>query len=410
MPRLPFLCHPRDAGGVVIGAPGVALKGPFSSRWDRPTTPGRARRPFRRAATKAMARIDPILEIAKAQGASDLHLSAGSPPLLRVHGEVIPIAAAPLTPETSEQLMFELMDAATRARFEASRDVDFSYEVPDVVRVRCNVYEQKRGISGAFRMLPSGIPTFESLGLPAAVQRLTELRRGLVLVTGPPGTGKSCTLAAMIDHVNRNFRKHVLTIEDPIEHAHVNVQSLVTQREVGRHTPSFSQALRAALREDPDVILVGELRDPETMALALTAAATGQLVFGTLHTMSAPQTVDRILDTFEGERQQQVRLMLADSLRGVLAQRLLKRADGRGRALAIEILTSTSAMSTLIRERKTFQLPTVIQTGRKDGMQTMDDSVMALMKDGVVTAEEAGNHLSSRDAMQGQRPGRAEAA
>ncbi len=235
--------------------------------------------------------------------------------------------------------------------------------------------------------------------------RLTTLQRGLVLVTGPPGTGKSSTLAAMIDHINRTAQKHILTIEDPIEYRHPNLKSLVTQREVGRNTPSFAQALKAALREDPDVILVGELRDPETMALAITAAATGQLVFGTLHTMSAAQTVDRVLDSFDGERQTQVRLMLADSLKGVLAQRLLRRKDGRGRALALEILISNAAVSSLIREKKTFQLASVIQTGKRDGMQTMDEAVLGLIREGTVAEEDGAPHLSNREAMpQAERP------
>ena len=254
-----------------------------------------------------------------------------------------------------------------------------------------------RATAGAFRILPSHILTLEQLGLPASVTRLTEVPRGLVLVSGPPGTGKSSTLAAMVDHINRNARKHILTIEDPIEYRHSNKQSLVTQREVGRHTPSFAQALRGALREDPDVILVGEMRDPETMSLAMTAAATGQLVLGTLHTMNAAQTVERIVDSFEGDRQTQVRLMLADSLRGVLAQRLLRRQDDRGRVLALEILIGNGAVAALIREKKTFQLSTVIQTGKREGMQSMDESVLGLLRDRVIVAEEAAGHVSSRD-------------
>src|SRR5499426_1154721 len=252
-------------------------------------------------------------------------------------------------------------------------------------------------MAGAFRLLSDRILTLEQLGLPPHVARFTELQRGLVLVTGPPGTGKSSTLAAMIDHVNRTQARHILTLEDPIEYRHTNHRSLVTQREVPRHTPSFAQGLKAAMREDPDVILVGEMRDPETMALAITAAATGQLVLGTLHTMSAAQTVDRILDTFEGERQSQVRLMLAESLKGVLAQRLIRRANGVGRVLALEILAGNTAVASLIRERKTFQLPSVIQTGKREGMQAMDESILTLVRGGIIAPEDAAHHLTSRD-------------
>ena len=344
-----------------------------------------------------MARIDAILNLVKEQGASDLHMSAGSPPIVRINGEMMPVPYERLTPEISELLLFEIMDPQTRARYEVAKDVDFSYEIPGVVRVRCNIYEQSRGVAGAFRILPNGVPTFEQLGLPESVTRLAELQRGLVVVTGPPGTGKSSTLAALINHINRTQRKHILTLEDPIEYRHENQQSLVTQREIGRNTPSFVQGLHGALREDPDVIMVGELRDTDTMALALTAAATGQLVFATLHTMSAAQTVDRILDSFEGERQAQVRLMMSESLKAVLAQRLLRRKDGSGRVLALEILVSTQPVQALIREKKTFQLGSVIQTGRKDGMQTMDESILHLVRTGAIDVEDAASHLSNRE-------------
>ncbi len=344
-----------------------------------------------------MARIDAILNLVKEQGASDLHMSAGSPPIVRINGEMMSIPYERLTPEISELLLFEIMDPQTRARYDIAKDVDFSYEIPGVVRVRCNIYEQSRGVAGAFRILPNEVPTFEQLGLPESVTRLAELQRGLVVVTGPPGTGKSSTLAALINHINRTQKKHILTLEDPIEYRHENQQSLVTQREIGRNTPSFVQGLHGALREDPDVIMVGEMRDTDTMALAITAAATGQLVFATLHTMSAAQTVDRILDSFEGERQAQVRLMMSESLKAVLAQRLLRRKDGAGRVLALEVLTSTQPVQALIREKKTFQLGSVIQTGRKDGMQTMDESILHLVRTGAIHAEDAANHLSNRE-------------
>jgi twitching motility protein PilT len=344
-----------------------------------------------------MARIDAILKLVKEQGASDLHMTTGAPPMVRINGEITPVPYESLTPELAELVLFEIMDANLKAKYDRDKDVDFAYEVPGVLRVRCNVYEQSKGVSGAFRVLPSEIPTFDQLSLPDHLIKLTEMSRGLVVVTGPPGTGKSSTLAAMIDHINRTSRKHILTIEDPIEFRHTNQMAMVTHREVGRNTPSFAQALRAALREDPDVIMVGEMRDTETMALALTAAGTGQLVFATLHTMSAAQTVDRILDSFDGERQSQVRLMLSESLRGVLAQRLLRRKDGQGRILALETLMGNGAVSALIRERKTFQLASVIQTGKKEGMQSMDESLLRLVRDGVVTPEEAAPHLTSRE-------------
>jgi twitching motility protein PilT len=347
-----------------------------------------------------MARIDAILKLVQEQGASDLHMTTGAPPMVRINGEITPIPYEELTHEINELLLFEIMDPDVRARFEQAKDVDFSYEVAGVCRVRCNIYEQSKGMAGAFRILPNQIPSIEQLGLPAHLVQLADLPRGLVVVTGPPGSGKSSTLAALLDHINRTQRRHVLTIEDPIEFRHQNRRSLVTQREVGRNTPSFAQALRGALREDPDVIMVGEMRDPETMSLTLSAAATGQLVFATLHTMSATQTVDRVLDSFDGTTQPQVRLMLAEALKGVLAQRLLRRKAGGGRVLAVEVLLGNPAVAALIREKKTFQLGSVIQTGRREGMRSMDDSVIALVRDGLVDPQEALPHLTNRELLE----------
>jgi twitching motility protein PilT len=351
-----------------------------------------------------MARIDAILQLVQEQGASDLHMTTGAPPMVRINGEITPIPYEELTREINEMLLFEIMDPSIQARFQEMKDVDFSYEVPGVIRVRCNIYEQSKGMAGAFRILPNRIPTFDELGLPPALIQLTESPRGLILVTGPPGTGKSSTLASLLDQINRTKRKHIVTIEDPIEFRHQNQMSLVTQREVGRNTPSFAQALRAVLREDPDIIMVGEMRDAETMALALTAAATGQLVFGTLHTMNAIQTVDRVLDSFDGERQAQVRFMLAESLRAVIAQRLLRSADGGTRVLATELLVGNPAVTSLIREKKTFQLPTVMQTGKREGMRSMDDSVLALLREGLIDYAEAATHIVNRESLDAVAP------
>jgi len=348
-----------------------------------------------------MARIDAILQLVREQGASDLHMTTGAPPIVRINGEITPIPYEHITREINEMLLFELMDADLRARYDEFKDVDFSYEVPGVVRARCNIYEQSRGVAGAFRILPNAILTLEQLGLPAHVAKLTELHRGLVLVTGPPGTGKSSTLASMVDHINRNFRRHILTIEDPIEFRHANVQSLVTQREVGRNTPSFERGLRSALREDPDVVLVGELRDLETIRLALTAAETGHLVFGTLHTSSAAKTIDRVVDVFPAAEKEMVRAMLSESLVAVISQALLKIKDGSGRVAAHEIMVGTPAIRNLIRENKVAQMYSMIQTGSQFGMQTLDQTLMELVRRNVVATAEARQYAKQPEAFVG---------
>jgi len=336
-----------------------------------------------------VARIDAIFTMVKRQGASDLHISTGAPPMLRIQGEIHAIDYPELSGEEARQLLYEMMSPEQCARFEKDRDIDFAYEVAGEVRVRCNLFEQIHGIAGSFRLLPSQIFTLEQLGLPDAIRRFAEYRKGLVVVTGPPGSGKSTTLAALLDHVNRTQRKHVITIEDPVEYVHPNLSCLVNQREVGRSARTFASALRAALREDPDIVLVGEMRDLETMQLAITAAETGQLVLGTLHTASAPQTVDRIIDAFSDDKQAQIRTMLAESLRGVVAQRLVRRADGQGRLPVNEILFNTPAVGAMIREKKTFQIPTLMQTGKREGMVLLDNVLGQYVRDGLITAREA---------------------
>jgi twitching motility protein PilT len=333
--------------------------------------------------------IDTIFRMVKAQGASDLHISTGSPPMLRLNGELYPVEYPELTAEQARRLLFEMMTEEQRGKFEMDLDIDFAYELTGELRVRCNIFEQIHGIAGAFRLLPSKIYTLEELGLPDQLIGFANLRKGLVVVTGPPGSGKSTTLAALIHFINQGQRRHIITIEDPVEFVHRNVKCLINQREVGSSAGTFAKALRAALREDPDIVLVGEMRDLETMQLAITAAETGQLVLATLHTASAAQTIDRIIDAFTEEKQAQIRTMLADSLRGVVAQRLLRRTDDKGRIAAIEILVSTPAVSSLIRERKTFQIPSLMQTGRRDGMQLMDSHLLQLVKEGKVRPDDA---------------------
>lgn len=337
-----------------------------------------------------MARIDVLLKAAKDMGASDLHVLSGYPPVLRYHGDIQPVDFQVLSAEQCRQLVYEMMSDEQVATFEREGDLDFSYEIGDELRVRANVFEQYRGVSACLRILPSQIFPLEQLGLPSAISRFADLTKGLVVVTGAPGSGKSSTLAALIDHINSNQRKHIISLEDPIEYVHVNKQSIVNQREVGRHMTSFAAGLRAALREDPDIILVGEMRDRETIALALTAAEVGQLVFATLHTASAAQSVTRIIDAFPAAEQDQVRSVLADNLQGVIAQRLIRRRDKGGRAVAVELLIVTPAISVMIREKKTFQITSAMQTGKREGMRLMEESVASLIREGKVSAEDAG--------------------
>ena len=323
-------------------------------------------------------------------GASDLHLSCTMPPLVRKDGEMRRLneAAPALSNEAMKRLLTEIMPAKNRAEFETRNDTDFAYEISGLARFRANVFMDRHGMGAVFRVIPSKILTAEQLGLSPHVLNLCNLTKGLVLVTGPTGSGKSTTLSAMIDHVNKTRADHIITIEDPIEFVHPNQKCLVNQREVHVHTNSFKDALRAALREDPDVILVGELRDLETIAIAIETAETGHLVFGTLHTTTAASTVDRIIDQFPADRQAQIRVMLSESLRGVIAQTLCRKIGG-GRAAALEVLIVNSAMSNLIREGKTFQIPSMMQVGRAQGNITLNEALMDLVRKGLVTPEEA---------------------
>ncbi len=336
-----------------------------------------------------MAKIDAFFKYMIEQGASDLHLSAGAKAKIRKHGELVEMEYPELNNEAVQSLLFEITTEDQKKKFLATRDLDFAYEIQDVARFRANYFEQKRGTGAVFRVIPTEILTVEDLNLPAQILKLTNLSRGLVLVTGPTGSGKSTTLAAIIDYINSNRKDHILTIEDPVEFVHQNKGCLVNHREIGNHTESFAAALRAALREDPDVILVGEMRDLETIELAITAAETGHLVFGTLHTNSAAKTIDRIIDAFPAGQQAQIRTMLSESLKGVVCQQLLKRADEPGRLAALEIMFCKTAVANLIREGKTFQIPSIIQTGKGDGMQLLDQAIMDFLMKKQISPEEA---------------------
>ena len=335
-----------------------------------------------------LAAMGALLTTLVERGASDLHLASESVPALRVDGDVARLADyGPVSAQRLAEMLWSTAPARNREEWQRCHDTDFAYETSGG-RFRVNVFADRKGIGAVLRLIPSDIATAEALGLPGAVLELCFLTKGLVLVTGPTGSGKSTTLAALIDFVNRNRDDHVITIEDPIEFVHANKRCIVNQREVGTHTESFKRALRAALREDPDVVLVGELRDLETMAIAIETAETGHLVFGTLHTNTAPSTVDRIIDQFPHERQEQVRMMLSESLKGVISQTLCKRIGG-GRAAAHEVLLCSSSVANLIREGKTFQIPSVMQTSRGQGMQTLNDALLDLVKRGVVEPAEA---------------------
>jgi len=336
-----------------------------------------------------MARLDAFFKLMFDSGASDLHITSGQPPILRVHGDLERIKYDPMDDETLRAMLYEIAPEQTIKKYEETGDVDFAYEIPGVARFRANYFMQKYGCGAVFRQIPTKVITADDLGLPPILKKSAMLPKGLVLATGPTGSGKSTTLAAIVDHANKHRKDHIVTIEDPIEFVHTSQGCLVNHREVGTHTRSFAAALRGALREDPDIILVGEMRDLETIRLALEAANTGHLVLGTLHTTNAAKTIDRIIEVFPAEEQAQVRNGLSTGLKLVVAQNLFKRIDKKGRCAALEILVCTAAVGNLIREGKTVQIPSAIQTGKQYGMQTLDDAIMAVLTKGWISAEEA---------------------
>jgi twitching motility protein PilT len=348
-----------------------------------------------------VAQIDKLFYILKERKGSDLHLSVGAPPLIRVAGDLTPVTNSILPPTETRKLLYEIMSENLQKKFEEKLEIDFAYAIPGLARFRANVFTQYRGVAAVFRIIPEEILTIEQLKSPPQIINFAKLHKGLVLCTGPTGSGKSTTLAALVDFVNSNRYEHIITVEDPIEFVHPNKKCLINQRELGAHTESFSAALRSALREDPDVILVGEMRDLETIQLALTAAETGHLVFGTLHTASAAKTIDRIIDVFPSGQQGQIRSMLSESLKGVMAQTLMKKIGG-GRIAAIEIMVGNPAIGNLIREEKTYQIPSVLQTSKAEGMQTLDMALFDLYQKKYITAENAVDHAWDKKAIRAQ--------
>ena len=336
-----------------------------------------------------MAQIDAFFKLMNEQGASDLHMVSGQQPILRIRGDVERVKYKRLENDELKGMLYEICPEPKIKLFEETGDIDFGYHIPGLARYRANYFQQKYGIGAVFREIPSTILSCEQLGLPKVITKLADLPKGMVLVTGPTGSGKSTTLAAIINEINVNHSSHILTVEDPIEFVHESKKCIVNHREVGTHTQSFSSALRGALREDPDVMLVGEMRDLETIALAMEAAMTGHVVFGTLHTMNAMKTVDRIVEIFPADQQGQVRSTLADALKAVVSQTLFKRIDKKGRCAALEILICTPAVRNLIREGKTYQIPSAMQTGKKFGMATLDDAIEDLLTKRQIAPEDA---------------------
>jgi len=348
-----------------------------------------------------MARIDAFLKLGRDQGASDIHVAVGIPPLIRLHGELTEIKFRTLGAEELEELIDEIIPEEMREDFEQGNDLDFSYESPEAGRYRVNLFRKITGLGGSFRIISPTIPTMEDLGLPYVIEKMLHANQGLILVTGATGTGKSTTLAAMIDWLNENNKYNIITLEDPIEYIHKSKQSLIIQRGVGTHVKSFADGLHAALREDPDVILVGELRDPETISMAMTATETGHLVLGTLHTTSAVKTIDRIVDAMPTEQKALAETFLAQHLQGVISQKLLRTADGRGRKAILEIMVNTSGIGNLILNKKNFQIPSILQTGREQGMQLMDQALLEALKNKEIDPDDA--YVNAVDKKQFQR-------
>jgi twitching motility protein PilT len=354
-----------------------------------------------------MVTVDQLLYTTVHHQGSDLHIKADSPPLVRIHGDLIHLEMDPLTPEETRMLSLSVLSEVQRARFEDELELDFAYEIPGLARFRGNIYQQRGAVQAAFRVIPLTIRTMEELQLPEVCKYFAERPRGLVLVTGPAGSGKSTTQAAMVDYINKNYPLHIVTVEDPLEFIHEDRQSLINQRELDTDTLSFANALKFVLRQDPDVILIGEMRDLETIHLAITAAETGHLVFGTLHTTDAVQTVDRVIDVFPTHQQQQVRMQMAVNLVGVISQTLVRKADGTGRVAAFETLVAISSVRNQIRESKTYQIGSLIQTGQRHGMQSLDQSLADLVNRRIITYEaglEKASNVREFKALVGEQP------
>ncbi|MFC1554502.1 type IV pilus twitching motility protein PilT [candidate division KSB1 bacterium] len=337
-------------------------------------------------------KLNKLLKYAMDMDASDLHIATGYPPVVRIYGDLKKVDMPILNEDAASKMVYDIIQPEYKKVFEEKNEVDFAYEIPEVARFRSNIFRTMNGISAAFRVIPNKIRTLEEIGAAEGVYTLARKSNGLVLVTGPTGSGKSTTLAAMLNMINKERKSHILTIEDPIEYVHTGINCLINQREIGTHSPSFASALRNALREDPDIILLGEMRDLETISLAVTAAETGHLVLGTLHTSSAPETVDRVIDVFPADQQNQIRAMFSSTLQGVIAQKLVIAKSGKGRQAVMEVLVASNAIRNLVRERKVHQMNTVIQTSQEMGMQTMDQALMGLLNENRIDKNTAVSH------------------